>query len=349
MQTLNWAIVTAAFLLVMALAQGGIVLSAILHLANARRITWRSDLVPYAHKVLLLYPVGLVLLLVLLAFPHATFPWYGKAGLHLNVWHDYAFLVGRELLMFMLAAAVGAGFVWASRTHERLVTEASRKLLTYFAAAVVTVYVFYASLLSWDFEMTLTPGWRSAMYAPNFFISCFQFTLAALVLAMFVVRVRSNGERGIAAASFNGLAQLMLGFTLFWIYTFFGQFLTIWYAALPEETYRLYLMMYEGGDIRREAAEISVLFWSFLFLKSFVPFSMLIFAAFRHVPALTLLPAAAIVVGTGLERFTWTAATYPTWSVPLTTVFDLGVVIVVGAAGVALLRVKLRPLGAQAA
>ena len=327
---MNWAMVSAAFMVVMAVALGGTLLSALLHLANARRGTWRLDVVPYAHRLVHLYPLACVLLVLLLAMPQATFPWYGQTGRHINVWHNYAFLVTRELLMFALVVAANLGFVWVSDTHAREGTETTRKLLTYFAAAVVTLFVLYTTLLAWDFEMTLVPGWRSSMYAPNFFISSFQAFLAIFVLAMFVLRVVSRGERGISDASFNALAQMMLCFTLFWLYTFFGQFLTIWYAALPEETHRLYLMLFENGDIRNEASEISVLFWSFLFLKSFVPFLMLIFFAVRHVPALTVVPALAILIGTCLERFTWVAPTHRTWNMPLATLFDVTVVALVG-------------------
>ena len=344
---MNWAMVSAAFMVVMAMALGGTLLSALLHLANARRNTWRLDIVPYAHRVVYLYPLGFVLLSLMLALPQATFPWYGQSDHHINVWHNYAFLVTRELLMFALVAALNLGFVWVSDSHAREGTEATRKLLTYFAAAVVTLFVLYTTLLAWDFEMTLVPGWRSSMYAPYFFISSFQAFLAIFVLSMFVLRVASGGERGISEASFNGLAQMMLGFTLLWIYTFFGQFLTIWYTALPDQTHRLYLMLFEKGDIRREPSEISVLFWSFLFLKSFVPFLMLIFYAARHVPVLTVLPALAILIGTFLERFTWVASTHRSWNLPLTTLFDVTVAAIVGGLFIVSLRAGFRRVPAR--
>jgi hypothetical protein len=345
---MNWALVSAAFMLVMAVALGGTLLSALLHLAGARRATWRLDVVPWAHRVVHLYPLAFVLLLVMLALPQFTFPWYGKSGHHINLWHHYPFLVARELLLFGLVVAVNLGFIRASNRHRADGSPASRLRLTWFAGAVVTLFVLYTTLLSWDFEMTLTPGWRSSMYAVNFFVSSFQAFLAIFVLAMFVLRLASRGGRGISNPSFNALAQLMLGFTLFWIYTFFGQFLTIWYAALPEETHRLYLMLFEDGDIRREPSAIAPLFWSFLFLKSFVPFLLLIFSPVRHVPALTVLPALAIAVGTCLERFTWVATTHETWAWPLTAPLDAALVVVVVGACLFLLRRGFLPVPARA-
>jgi hypothetical protein len=39
---------------------------------------------------------------------------------------------------------------------------------------------------------------------------------------------------------FNFLAQLMLAFTILFVYTFFAQYLIIWYANLPDETGRCF-------------------------------------------------------------------------------------------------------------
>src|SRR2546428_195837 len=41
----------------------------------------------------------------------------------------------------------------------------------------------------------------------------------------------------------HDLAKLAFGFTVFWAYTFFSQFLVIWYGNMPEETSFLFLRM----------------------------------------------------------------------------------------------------------
>ena len=339
MASFNWSIVSMVFFITMAITLGGVVLSAVLHLANARRRTWRSDIIPYSHRVVRLWPLAGVLLAVMLAFPQATFPWYGTTGKHVNAWHNYGFLVGREVVAFIVVALVNIAFVRASDHHERGTGgEPARMRLTYWASAVVTLFVLYASLIAWDFEMTLTPGWRSAMYGPNVFVSFVHAFFAIFILAMFVLRQRSGARAGIADTSFNALAQLMLGFTLLWIYTFFGQFLTIWYANLPEETFRLHTMMFERADIRRGPGEMAVLFWSFLLLKSFIPFFMLIFAVFRLRPELTVIPAACIAIGSCIERYTWAASAHTSWNIPLTTLFDIGVTLAVLVAAAIFLR-----------
>ncbi len=331
MVDLNWAVLTAAFLMVLYMAQAGIVLTSVLHLANVRGGTWREEVAPYAHATAYLFPLAFLLLLALLSSPELTFPYTGKS-LHPSAWLHFPFLAAREIGMLLLVAGLSVAYVRASDRHRREQTPASRNRLTAYASAVIVLYVLYATIVSWDFEMTLTEHWHSAIYAPYFFVSSLQMFLAFLSIAMYALRRLSGGTRGISDTGFNCLAQMMLGFTLLWTYTFFSQFLTIWYAALPDETRRLFPLMFEHGDIRRGPSVIAPLFWSFVAMKSFSPFFMLIFSVTRHTPGVAALAAMLIFVGTFLERFTWIADTYPGWQMPLSTLFGvalLGAVTVV--------------------
>jgi Ni/Fe-hydrogenase subunit HybB-like protein len=99
---------------------------------------------------------------------------------------------------------------------------------------------------------------------------------------------------------FNYLAQLMLAFTILWVYTFFAQYLIIWYANLPDETGRLF---------QRQNGPFSRLFWRFFVLKFVIPFLVLIFPYSRYTPRVIAVVAVSIIVGYWLERFTWIAGT----------------------------------------
>lgn len=336
----NWAVVVTAFIIVLYIAQGGVMLSAVVHLSHVAGARWRTDIAPYAHQTVHLYPLALALLIILLAVPSATFPYYQMpaGSVHLNAWHNYAFLVSRELLLLLIIAAVHLGYVRASARHQHDDTAASRRTLTGFAAVLPFLYFIYGTLVAWDFEMTLVPGWHSPIYAPYFFVSNFHMFLGFFVFSMYMLRLTSNGARGLADQSFNYLAQMMLGLTLLWTYCFFAQFITIWYGALPHETHRLYVMMFIDGDIRNEPSQLAPLFWWFVALKSFIPFGLLIFSVFRRVPALVALVGVLILVGTCLERFTWIASAYPDWRIPLTAPLDVAVVMLVASLTVFVLR-----------
>lgn len=340
----SWAVLMVAFVLVLYLAQGGVVLSAIVHLSHVAGVTWRADIAPYAHKTMFLYPLALLLLIVLLAFPDHTFPYFRRPpeAAHLNAWHNYPFMVARELLLLLAVIAVHAGFVRAGIDDRNRPSAASRRMLTRFAAVVPFVYFLYGSMVAWDFEMTLTPGWHSAIYAPYFFVGNFQMFLGFFVVWLFLLRVTGRYGEVVADQTFNYLAQMMLGFTLLWTYTFFVQFITIWYGALPDETHRLYRLLFVDGDIRRGPSATAARFWWFVALKSFVPFALLIFAAFRHVPVLVAVVGATIFAGTCLERYAWIAGAFAGDDGARSTGFEIAVVCLVSAGVGTLLWASLR-------
>lgn len=335
----NWAVLTAAFLMVLYIAQGGVVLSALVHLSHVAGARWRADIAPFAHQTVRFFPLALALLIILLTLPEATFPYYRTSNpATLNAWHNYPFLVVRELGLLLLVAGINYGFVRASVRDHYEHTPASRQRLTRFAAVVPFLYMFYGTVVAWDFEMTLIPGWHSPIYSVYFFISNFHMFLGFFVLVLYLLRVGRRPAAGIARQSFNYLAQMMLGLTLLWTYMFFVQFLTIWYGNMPHETGRLYALIFADADIRRGPAELAAWFWWFVILKSFIPFGLLIFAVVRHTPGLTALVGGIIFIGTGIERYTWIAGAYPAADMPLGSLFISAVVILVGSLIAVVLR-----------
>jgi len=329
----SWAVLVTAFIMVVYIAQGGIMLSAVVHLSHVVGAKWRADIAPYAHRTVALYPLALVLLVVLLIMKARTFPYYEAVQdghLALNGWHHYGFLVAREVGLLIGVAALHYSFAWVNERIHRGQGKGMVRCLTACSAAVPFVYFIYGTVVAWDFEMTLVPGWHSSMYAPYFFVSNFHMFLGFFVLWMYLRRLRGRYGKLISDQSFNYLAQMMLGLTLLWIYTFFAQFLTIWYGNLPDETGRFYAMIFAGGDMRQGPATLAPLFWWFVALKAFVPFVLLIFALVRHTPGLIAFVGGVILFGTFLERYTWIASAYGTDHIPLTSVFDIGLALAVG-------------------
>jgi len=333
----SWSVLMVSFLLVVYIAQGGIVLSAVVHLSHASGARWRADIAPHAHKTGFLFPLAFVLLLILLAMPEKTFPYYAMKDIHLNAWHNYTFLVWREIIMLLLVTVFSFAYVCINERHDRNPNPKNQKALTIAAALMLFIYAMYGTLLSWDFEMTLTPGWHSPMYAPYFFISNFHMYLGVFVFSAYALR-RLSGTPVLTDNTFNYLAQMMLGFTLLWVYLFYFQFLTIWYGNLPDEIGRLYTMIYLDADQRKGDAPLYDLFWWFIVLKSFLPFALLIFAYVRYSAGMTALVGLIIFTGTALERYIWIASSYST-HFPLSAIFDWLVVVIITALVLASWRV----------
>ena len=95
-------------------------------------------------------------------------------------------------------------------------------------------YGIFFSFACWDLLMSLEPEWYSTMYMVNVFASA--FVLTWVVIALIVMILQSNNYMGfINENHYHDLGKFIFAFSVFWTYTWVGQFLLIWYANLPEE------------------------------------------------------------------------------------------------------------------
>ena len=290
----NWSVLTVNFLVVLYLALGGVTLCAVLHLVGAR---WRYEIRLLASSLFALFPLAFVLLMVLLANGESTFPWLKETGEHAHhipAWHNYTFLVVREVLGMLAVMAIHWVFIQRQAVSERSTEDAAR--FHVIACWVPYVYVLYGTMVAWDFEMTMLPSWESAIYGMQHFVSNFGMFLAFLVIWIFALNSRDRLVRPVETYVYNYIAQLLFAFTLLWTYTFFAQYLTIWYGNLPDERNRMIGM--QDGDY-------TFIFWAMFVLKCVIPFSTLAMTYTRHNVKATAAVAVCIIIGTLFERYVW--------------------------------------------
>jgi hypothetical protein len=326
----SWSVLTADFLIVLHLTISGVTLCALLHLASAK---WRYQVRPFAVSLFGLYWLAFALLLILLAFGRTTFPWLAAdSHEHLPIWHNYGFLVAREVGGLAFVGWLYARFIRLQAVSELSVENWERFKST--AIAIPFTHVIYGTMVAWDFEMTLQPFWESSVYAMYHFVSNFGMSLAFLVAMIRMLDTAGKLARPIPDYVYNYIAQMMLAFTILWTYLYFAQYLTIWYGNLPDERNRIEGMI--GGDY-------AALWWSFLTLKFIIPFVSLIFTYVRHSPPAIFVVACSMIVGTWIERYTWISGAYPVGPFerahqPMTSLFDVGVTVAVAVIAFLLLR-----------
>ena len=325
----NWSVLTVNFLVVLYLPLSGIALCSVLHLVSAK---WRYEIRQLAASLFALFPLAFGLLIVLLLGGEHTFPWLhapAEHGQHLPAWHNYTFLVAREVLGLLAVMAIYWVFVKRQEVSER--SQQDKENFHNIATWIPFVFVLYGTMVAWDFEMTLVASWHSAIYGLQHFISNFGMFLAFLVIWIYALNSCDKLVRKIEDYVYNYLAQMLLAFTLLWVYTFFAQYLTIWYGNLPGEVDRVMAM--QDGDY-------TVLWWATLALKFVIPFSVLAIRVSRHSPPAILTVAACIVVGTLFERYTWIAGINGTGTLPVLA--TIGVSAAVAVIGFLLVRRAMR-------
>jgi len=323
----SWSVLTVDFLIVFYLAFGGITLAALLHLVNAK---WRYDVRYITVSFFSLYPLAFILLLILLWGGKTTFPWVTSIEPK-PLWNNLTFLAIREIVAFIIIGILGAIFIKYQAKADK--DPDSKVIFRNVALLIPFAYVLFGTMFAWDYEMTLTPYWGSSIYAMYFFVSNFGMFLAFTVTLIYFLNKSGALAKPIGDYVYNYLAQMMLGFTILWIYTFFAQYLIIWYGNLPDETGRIFHMQYGnyGG-----------LFWTFFAMKFVFPFLMLVFPFNRHCIYSILAVAASIMIGTWLERYTWISGTSNSAHMPMTSFFDIGVTAIVFGAAFTIVRMTMK-------
>lgn len=292
----NWSVLSVSFLFVLFIALASVALWAVIYLANG---DWYKDIRHLLKPLFFLFPFALVLLIILLIGGEYTFPWLKhdpEHGPHLNAWHNYTFLVARQIIGLLFAMGLCWLFIKRQEVMDRSKEDAEK--FHRVANCIPWLYFLYGSLVAFDFEMTLLPMWHSALFCAYFFISNFNMFLSFLVIWIYVLNKQGVLVTPVPHFVYNYLSQMMLGFTVLWMYTHFSQFLIIWYGNLPDERNRIEAM--QTGDF-------SVLWYMMVAFKWFIPLFSLLMRKTRHTPELVISVAAVIITGTLIERFIWRA------------------------------------------
>jgi hypothetical protein len=116
------------------------------------------------------------------------------------------------------------------------------------AAVFIPVFAISITFTAIDWAMSLEPHWFSTIYGVYYFSGT---VLTAVAVATYViVRFKEGGLLpGLQRDHYYSLGALMFGFVNFWAYIAFSQFLLIWYANLPEETYWFMARWKNGWEI----------------------------------------------------------------------------------------------------
>ena len=98
------------------------------------------------------------------------------------------------------------------------------------------LYAVVGTLIAFDMIMALQPHWFSNLLGGFYFMASFLGAHMLLALTM-AFGIRHLGIADLVSPKQrHDLGKLCFGFTVFWAYLMWAQFLVIWYGNLPEET-----------------------------------------------------------------------------------------------------------------
>lgn len=243
MQNKPWAAFYLSALYFMLISLGVLAFYAINRAAQAG---WSPVLFRVMEGITGYLPVGGVIFFVLLL----------ASSFHLNhlfVWMD-ADVVAKDTLLqgkqgflnvpfFLIRAVVFIGGWVAYRAISRKLSIAEDNddhhhtaFVKNFkwAAGFLVFFLVSESMMSWDWIMSLDPHWFSTLFGWYVFGSLITAAVSTIILVSVYLKSKGHLEH-MNDSHLHDLAKFMFGFSIFWTYLWFSQFLLYWYSNIPEE------------------------------------------------------------------------------------------------------------------
>jgi len=167
------------------------------------------------------------------------------------------------------------------------------KAISIMALIIIPVAVSVHTIVSWDFAMTLMPMWRSTIFGPYFVVGAIFSGIAALLIAMVLIRKYFNLQNYLQPIHFDNLAKMLFAMSLLWFYFTFTEYLVTWYGNEAPE------MPVFWSKI---SGRFAPLFWLMVTCNFLIPFPILAIKRLRTIP-LVCFASVCILVGMWLERF----------------------------------------------
>lgn len=304
-----WGIYITNFVFFIGISHAGTLISAILRICNAE---WRRPITRAAEVITVLVLLfGVFNIIVDLGRPdralnvllHAQFRspllWdvtsisiYLLASsiyLLLPMIPDVAMLRDKKIRFHWLYKILAFGYTGTKKQERRL-----EKAIGVMAIMVIPIAISVHTVVSWVFGMTVQPMWHSTIFGPYFVVGAIYSGMAALLIAMVIIRKVYHLEGYLKQIQFDHMGKLLLTFTLLWFYFTFTEYITTFYGAEPTHMSVFYSKL--TGTFAPE-------FWTMIICCFIIPMIILTRKKTRNVTG-CLIASIAITIGMWLERLT---------------------------------------------
>lgn len=238
-----------AFIFWVSFGLGGLFFTMLHHLVDAE---WSTVLRRISESAMATLPVMALLVVPVLLGMHDLYHWS-----HADAVAQDKILQGKAAFLnptFFVIRSIGYFVIWGilstllfrtSADQDRGASLEITQRLRKISAVGMILFAVTISFASFDWMMSLDAHWYSTIYGLYWFSGSFLSILCFMVLFSLYQKRRSLLHNTVSVEHYHDLGKWILGFTVFWAYMGFSQYMLIWYANIPEETV-WYLDRWEG-------------------------------------------------------------------------------------------------------
>jgi hypothetical protein len=243
-----WPAYLTAFFYFASIASAGMFFVAFNYAANAG---WSSSIRRFAEAMTSFFPYMLVSALVMILGFKYLYAWGTPETLHaltggkpiyLAPWFVVSRVVIFGLGSWYFAKKIVGNSVKQDSTGDHQLTKNNLPL----SIGYIAFFAIFFSLFSFDLLMSLLPTWYSTIYGIYCFAGGLQAAFALLAIIVVLMKDSKWISGYVNVEHQHDVGKFLKGFSVFWAYIAFSQFMLIWYANIPEET-EFYIMRSLNG------------------------------------------------------------------------------------------------------
>jgi hypothetical protein len=147
------------------------------------------------------------------------------------------FLIIRTIVFLALWIIFYLLFISNSRRQDKSFEQKLTKRNAVVSAIFMPIFAISLTFFAIDWLMSLEPHWYSTIFGVYYFAGSFLAALGIFTYASVLLNENGYLVEGLGPDHYYSMGALLFAFTNFWAYIAFSQFMLIWYANLPEETF----------------------------------------------------------------------------------------------------------------
>lgn len=188
-------------------------------------------------------PLAFLLVLPVFLGIHSLYEWSHAGAARDAVLSAKLGYLNEKWFMLRGLIAIALWSVFALRLYAISRRQDESGSIEYTKAAVrwsapgTVVLFLMASMSAFDWIMSLEPHWFSTMFGVYFLAGGAVGFMAILIAVALGLRSAGYLTQSVREEHYHDLGKWLFALTTFWAYVTFSQYMLIWYANLPEETF----------------------------------------------------------------------------------------------------------------